>query len=266
MTQDQFQDALGMIDDDLIEAVDHLRQQRDSSHILSSDDPLQSSRKRESSHKSLRRKIIRWGSLAAGICLLIGVRFLWFVGGKTTAESAPGLDHYYSKQDNAEAVIEDSKNGSSENISDTSLEIFPETSLPAVSSPPELFVLTAEGTSIQALSGTYSWRWADENGQLHVIKADALHPLESQEFLSLVETAGSSIQLQFDTSTHGVPYHISAQCWSDSYWDHIGVAGQPLTVYDDQIPLQEGGTIYEITAKWNSGVVHYAIYVKYIPE
>ena len=87
MTHEQLQDALGMIDDDLIESVDKLRQERESSTM--SDRIFHSFRK-----KIIQREIIKWGSLAASICLLVGVGFLWTVGGSKTAEEAANMDNH----------------------------------------------------------------------------------------------------------------------------------------------------------------------------
>ena len=270
MTQEQLQDALGMINDDLIESVDKLRQQRDRSHAMdsSNNNILQGFRK-----KIIRREVLKWGSLAASICLLVGVGFLWKVGGNTTADLANEADIHYSKQENAEAILEDKKNGTQSPSSDKPFEVSPETSTttspetaPAsISSPPDLYIVTEEADFVRAMRGTYSWHWPTEEGTM-MIEADSYHPLQSQKFLTLLETAGASVQLQFDTSIHGEPYAVSVQCWSDEYWDQISVDGLPLTVTDGQIPLQEGGTIYQVQAKWSSGVAYYAFYVYYTPK
>lgn len=274
MTQEQLQDALGMIDDDLIESVDKLRQERDShamSHQLSSLQAFSSFRK-----KIIRREIFKWGSLAASICLLIGVGFLWTVGGNTTADYAPGADNQYSKQEDAEdilmedihmeAIQEAKPETIPETIPETTSPTKPETAPESLSSPPDLYIVTESGESILAMTGTYSWRWTGNDGQTYGVEACSFHPLQSQEYLSLIQTTGSSLQLDFDTATHGVPYHISVQCWSDIYWDKIDMEGRSLTVTDDLISLQEGGTIYQVTAKWSSGTVYYAFYVNYTPE
>ena len=90
MTQEQLQDALGMIDDDLIESVDKLRQEREaSSHsspnydfipdsIRTLTDPSNTSNGTFQGFrkKLVRREIVKWGSLAASVCLLVKSRAL----------------------------------------------------------------------------------------------------------------------------------------------------------------------------------------------
>lgn len=258
MTQEQLQDALGMIDDDLIETVDNLRQQRDDSD--SSNNLFHNFRK-----KIIRLEAVKWGSVAAGICLLVGVGFLWSVGGNTTADMANESDNQYSKQENAEAVMDDSKNGAQSLLPDKPFENSPETAPAAISSPPELYIVTEENISLRAMKGTYSWSWTTDKGRMFV-ESDSYHPLDSQKYLTPMKTAKPSVQLQFDTSTHGEPYAVSVRCWSDAYWNRTDVDGCPLSVTNGQISLQEGGTIYQVIAKWSSGTAYYAFYVYYTPE
>ncbi len=261
MTQEQFQDALGMIDDDLIESVDKLRQERDFHSISEQPSSLQvfsSFRK-----KILRREVIKWGSLAASLCLLVGIGFLWSVGGNSTADLAGEADNLFSMMEDAEDIhMEAVQEAKPETTSPTK----PETSSATLSSPPNLYILTKEGDSIRAMTGTYSWRWTDSNGQIHGVDADSPHPLQAQKYLPIIETTEPSLQLQFDISTHGEPYDRRIQCWSDEYWDMIDMEGQQLAITNDSISLLEGGYIYELTARWNHGTVHYAFYVFYTPN
>jgi len=271
MTQEQFQDALGMIDDDLVESVDKLRQQREFSGVaVSPHDPHAPMDSSNTSHniyqvfrkKIQRREIIKWGSLAASICLFIGVGFLWTVGGNKTADYAPGTDNQYSQQENLGDIhMEGIHDIKPETASPTKSE-FSDTSIP---SPPGLYIVMEENDSIQAMTATYSWHWSTEDG-IMFREGDSYHPLQSQEYITLIETTKPTVQLQFDTFTHGAPYAVSVQCWSDAYWNQINVEGLPLTVTDGQIPLQEGGTIYQVQAKWSSGTVYYVFYVNYTPD
>lgn len=259
MTQEQIQDALGMIDDDLIESVDKLRQKRDSHSVLKEVDFSQQDflffRK-----KIIRREIAKWGTLAASVCLLIGVGFLWTVGGNKTADLAGEADSLFSNQENASPMEEYPLYNEHSVISDSTS---PETNGMVYPSPPQLFLATEEGL-IPAMTGTYSWRCPGSDGTTMFVEADSYHPLQSQKFLPVIETRESFIQLQFDSS-YVPPYDMSIQCWSDVHWDDIRAKGQSITAVDNKIPLFEGGYIYEITAKWSSGIVHYAFYARYTP-
>ena len=112
MTQENLQDALGMIDDDMIASVDTLRQKRDAESA--EEDALRQKRDTESSEKDalpqpkhgsknsavtflkMHRRILRWGSLAASMCVLVGVAWIWTMSNGRSADSATSENAFYS--------------------------------------------------------------------------------------------------------------------------------------------------------------------------
>lgn len=263
MTQEQLQDVLGMIDDDLIESVDKLRQQRDSLATASSFRHFDTSNHAANllHIRSLQKNILKWGGLAACICLLIGVRFFWLTGGSTTADSKRDFDNLFSKQENADAIQEEIPKTPQENTSPETL--FQETSTD-LSSPPELYLM-AQNEQIPSHIGSYRWHWINSDDVTQSIEADSCHPLLLQDSLPVILTSGAYLTLQF-CSTTIMPYELHVQCWSDRHWNDITAEAQTITPVNDTIPLQEGGYIYEITAKWNQGTVRYSFYAVYTPD
>ena len=115
MTQENLQDALGYLDDDMIATVDELRHQRDLksdiaslSHRSSADNALSATDTFFSSFRKriVRREMIKWGSLAASICLLIGVTWIWSRVGSSTDTAGTEKTPNYSYQ---EKIIEQFK-------------------------------------------------------------------------------------------------------------------------------------------------------------
>ena len=227
MTQEHLQDALGMIDDDLLIHVDNLRQTRDqdpsAAHMI------------QFRKKMIRREFLKWGSLAAGICVLISVGLLWRTG-STTADSALSGEHQYSNQQNAGSILDDKvdfpeeyiehMSRESETIQDNNEhkadpETAPETnpeSVPAASWPtPPALVLLYGTDPFHANTGSYSWSQKGEDGLVYCVAAEALHPLECQQLLTPLETTQPFLQLSFEAAP-GEPTEITAQCWSDKNW------------------------------------------------
>ena len=270
------EDALGMIDDDLIESVDKLRKQRDASRIFSSDlstsndpaffsgdDPDDLTRKTTSfTKKILRREIFKWSGIAACLCLFIGASFLWQTKGNETADLAIE-EILYSDNKNAPTdadaspdILDVQDNGSAS----TSPETIPATGYVI----PSLYLNTSE-VSIPAMAGTYSWSWEDVNGLICYTEADSIHPLEASDLLPRIHTNESSLHLQYD-DIYGTPDHLSIQSWSEEYWNDTAARSTIFTLDGDTIPLLEGGYIYEITAAWERGTVRYVFYACYTPS
>lgn len=148
--------------------------------------------------------------------------------------------------------------------------------------PPMLTVVYGDET-VEALRGTTSWMYQNEDGTGISISSDSLHPLQAKEYMTpidLTPTHSSAAKtnpfeafLQWDT----VPDKISVYCWREEFWN------QP-TAESDEIPvnifmvdsnfetkpvisieLKDENYIYEVVSQWNSsgkygGTVRYSFY------
>ena len=134
--------------------------------------------------------------------------------------------------------------------------------------PPELYVIGNE-TQIEALKGTMSWLYPDENGEPTGIMGDSKHPLLKKEVmpvLSLIPTYYSafdplSARLQFGVApTEIVPDEIFVRCWPEEAWGNADAEGEEIeaTINDGNIfiQLKDGNYIYEVFATWNDSGTH----------
>ena len=264
MTQEQLQDALGMIDDDLIESVDKLRQERESSTM--SDRIFHSFRK-----KIIQREIIKWGSVAASICLLVGVGFLWTVGGSKTAEDAANIDNHYSKQDHLEdTYIEADQNIKPESAVPTTTgpETSPQETLPSgVTIPYPTLSVSNKDMSFDADFHQIYWFFTDTEGMTMWVTSESIHPLDCEYRLVRLNTSLPFLNLQFKNAPSD-PEHITVRYWDQSCLGNHSAEFQTMTVEDGQLHLLEGGYIYEIVAQWgpDQGTMSYCFYADYSPE
>lgn len=284
MTQEHLQDALGMIDDDMIAAVDQKRLQRDlTSDSLNNNVVFSSFRK-----KVMRREILKWGSLAASLFLFIGVGFLWRSGGHPAADSQDPGENQYSHQENAvqDSIFEEildlipeqknecdveqemiiQNNSGTEQPETTpgaSPETDPETAPTAFPLP--TLLLVNETDFLQAFSGTCYWSQTNSDGTTYHIESKALHPLDPKAQIPQLTTSEPSLQLQFISAPDHSPT-IEIRYWDESCLGDTSAKGQTLFLVDGQLPLQTGGHIYEITVKWNQGTISYSCYVCFSPN
>lgn len=146
--------------------------------------------------------------------------------------------------------------------------------------PPALTVVCGK-ESVEALRGTTSWMYENEDGTSTGIESDSVHPLQAKEFmpqLKLVPTQYSSIEpfkayLRWDVA----PDWIVVRYWSEDSWGEINSESEMIPVnatiieYNIEnkplfpIVLKEGNYIYEVIADWNnyenfSGKAHYSFY------
>ena len=269
MTQEQFQDVLGMIDDDLIESVDKLRQQRDA-HATDEDTLLQPkpiSKNTAASFLQNHRRFLRWGSLAACVCVLVGVSWIWAMSQRSgTSDSAINENTFYSNEEvkqeavKQEGVIADEEFSLAPVESLNSAGTLPETASDR-SIPPALYVVT-DKDSIRASCGNYDWCYDTGNGTKESVTACGAHPLDLEDTIARLTTTLPSVQLQF-MSAPCDPYQITIHCWSEDCWGDLEAASEALTLTDGQLLLKEGGYIYQVTAKWSSGSASYCFYIQY---
>lgn len=146
---------------------------------------------------------------------------------------------------------------------------------PVLREPPSL-VVTASETIIEALKGTASWTYVDDNGDLASIMGDGNHPLLKEAttpVLDLVPTYFSSIDplsasLQFGTAPFTItPDKVTVRCWPEECWGNTKAESEELSVTIENgnvfVQLKDGNYIYEVIAEWNgersvSGTVCYS--------
>jgi len=147
-------------------------------------------------------------------------------------------------------------------------------------SAPALTVLY-DDTSVEALKGTSSWRYLNDDGVWTGIEADSLHPLEAKEHmtpLNLLPSTRSSVEplrayLEWDV----MPDLVTARCWSAEQWGHASAQSETVSVdtimLDSDIEtspivsieLKDGNYVYEVSAEWSRfdtwrGSAHYSFY------
>ena len=144
--------------------------------------------------------------------------------------------------------------------------------------PPILTVICGK-ESVEALRGTSSWTYENDNGKLMGIESDSMHPLQAKEYmkpLKLIPTQYSSIEplkayLQWDV----VPDWVVVRYWSEESWGDIEAESEmiPALMMDSDvnigpifpIDLKKGNYIYEVIADSKSyekfsGKAHYSFY------
>ena len=133
--------------------------------------------------------------------------------------------------------------------------------------PPALTVVYGEN-SIEALLGTASWMYQNEDGTWTGIEADSMHPLQAKEYmpnLTLLPVVASFAGMQWDT----LPDRISVRCWSEAYWGQYDAESEEISAKllcidsSDRcdpyfsIALKDGNNVYEVIAEWNSAETYH---------
>ena len=134
--------------------------------------------------------------------------------------------------------------------------------------PPALTVLYGDNNSIEALKGTYSWMYQNEDGTWTGMEADSIHPLAAKEYmpslqlLPVVTDSNShlKVKLQWDIA----PDEITVRCWDEADWGQtdaeseelpvrtLTVDSDPATEPAASVELKDGSCVYEVIAAWNS--------------
>ena len=155
------------------------------------------------------------------------------------------------------------------------IETFPNDTV--LTEPPALTVVYGD-TTVEALRGTTSWMYQNEDGTGTGIESDSMHPLQAKEYMPpLLLTISSVAPLKAHLQWNTIPDKVLVRCWSEEHW------GQP-TAESEEIPvsilmidsnietapiisveLKDGNYIYEVLAEWNSaekysGTVYYSFY------
>ena len=126
----------------------------------------------------------------------------------------------------------------------------------SMSGAPDLTVFCS-GKAVTALYGGHTWCTTMPDGTPAVICADALHPLEMQKYLAVLETAQNTAGLAFwDGEMQVWPEEIAVVAWDfDSTPDGDGLPYE-VAVYSggEMIDLLPGKYIYVVNTKWGDGV------------
>ncbi len=139
----------------------------------------------------------------------------------------------------------------------------------AFTSPPKLTVSAHDTAPIEAMRGSYSWIYLDENGEETGIIADGLHPLTAKEHMPTISIKPSpysrispgTVYLNFEKT----PQEISARARSTESFGNPDSESIPVTAdavemdfaTEDsdnfyEIQALKGEYVYEITAKWGN--------------
>ena len=146
--------------------------------------------------------------------------------------------------------------------------------------PPVLTVVCGNKTA-EALRGTTSWMYQNEDGTSTSFEADSMHPLQAKEYmtpLDIIPIPISSIDpLKADLQWNTIPDKVLVRCWNEEYWGQSTAESEEIPVrilmIDSNIEtapivsigLKDGNYIYEVVAEWNSaekysGTAHYSFY------
>lgn len=143
----------------------------------------------------------------------------------------------------------------------------------ALKEPPALTVVYGENNSVEALRGTASWMYQNEDGTWTGIEADSMHPLDAKEYMPCLEllpvmTSSRShlkVRMQWDT----IPDKVTVRCWNESYWGQYDAESEEvpakLLCIDSSdgcdayfsVELKDGSYVYEVIAEWNSAETYH---------
>lgn len=139
--------------------------------------------------------------------------------------------------------------------------------------PPALTVVYGEESSMEALRGTSSWMYQNEDGTWTGIEADSMHPLDAKEYMPCLEllpvmTSSRShlkVRMQWDT----IPDKVTVRCWNESYWGQYDAESEEvpakLLCIDSSdgcdayfsVELKDGSHVYEVIAEWNNAETYH---------
>lgn len=133
----------------------------------------------------------------------------------------------------------------------------------APAEPPELAVTNAQGASITARSGSYSWDYILKSGERTGVRADGAHPLDesrrdSTPTLEMPIAVSASfcytVTLDFGDCA---PDSVILRYWNEQCWGDTQAKAEKLTVQ-----RQDDGTytaelfpsvgIFEVDAQWDA--------------
>ena len=124
-----------------------------------------------------------------------------------------------------------------------------------MSAAPDLTV-SCGGEAVPAMNGGLTWVTAMPDGTAAVICADALHPLEMQKYLSVLETAQDTAGLAFwDGETQVWPEEIHVEARDFACTPDCGGLPTEVETYSagEMVQLLPGKYIYIVNTRWGDG-------------
>lgn len=121
-----------------------------------------------------------------------------------------------------------------------------------MSGAPDLSVFCA-GEEVQAMNGGLNWVTTMPDGTLGMICADAMHPLEMQKYLSVLETAQDTAGLAFwDGETQVFPEEIYITARDFNCTPDCDGLPTEVEIYSggETVELLPGKYIYIVNTKW----------------
>lgn len=125
----------------------------------------------------------------------------------------------------------------------------------AMDEAPELTVFCS-GKEVAAMSGGLTWVTTMPDGTRATLCADALHPLEMQKHLTVLETAQDTAGLCFkDGNTQVWPGEIYVEAWDFDCTPDCDGLPLEVGVYSggEMVELLPGKYIYIVDTKWGDG-------------
>jgi hypothetical protein len=265
MKQDELMDAIGQVDDRLVEEAEQVK------HL-------------SGGNSTRRPNWKRWGGLAALLLLVIGI---WAGGtglrswnqnqfsGSSSSDKAAIVDEGITADGNEIAEAEEEAPEDAEPASGDTAESAEEESSEAAQSgsdhnkdaaealtePP---VLSVDGTQLALRSSTYEWTLEDGSGSARTVIACGAGVLEMEDTIDVLSDWDSD-QLTITavdglTSLTAVAY--PGDSWNSEDAQPITLDVEGTTVY---LPDGENDWILELTTTWEgdgySGNAHYQVYV-----
>ena len=124
-----------------------------------------------------------------------------------------------------------------------------------MSKAPDLRV-SCGGEAVPAMNGGLTWVTAMPDGTAAVICADALHPLEMQKYLSVLETARDTADLSFwDGETQVWPEDTYVEAWDFACTPDCDGLPTEVETYSagETVQLLPGKYIYIVNSRWGDG-------------
>jgi hypothetical protein len=172
-------------------------------------------------------------------------------------------ENFWYEVDNGDRIFDlwDEMNYTEQDVQEYELPFFPKNKVPYL----QLRYMTREDYyNLNALLGTYSWSFENEDGITTAIESDSAHPLDSVGQMPEIEKTDDMriIELKFLIP----PTSYTVRRWENKY---IGDAQayeqyyETADVSDNAIVLSDDGKeyVYEVYATWPQGNAHYSFYV-----
>lgn len=117
---------------------------------------------------------------------------------------------------------------------------------PILEQPPRLTVETDAGL-VRLQYGTASWIFTDGNGQSSGFEADAVHPLDEQAALPVLQPGAGTASIVF---AEAEPDEILVRRWDMDSRGKLETLPEEVPVENGTFSLGKGESIYEVIGRW----------------